>query len=461
MLTKVRGLFGAAVVVLLFCGAVAADEIVLSAPGESPRTYASALDQPELDAVLFESGSVITDAGEPVIFEAFIDTGASGFVISHLQATGEEGVPSLGLGASDFVGEYTETGVGGSEVGDTTTAFGVRVLNGEPGMGNSGNIAQFVDYGSQSLWVRRSAGPGEVVPLPLIGPLVDPLNVVGMPAIRQQVMVMDPTPLSSLGRMQTHLLPVGDAGIPQTNITFDLYLKDFTGLTPPGEVAPSLSENPVVRNVTISHTAGGPTNTVAGNEWLFDTGSGSTFISFDKAQDVGLIAGTYASLADFMAGYSGTTTIVGGIGPALVVPILELDEIRIPAKEGFDVVWRNVDVLVLDVEGPDGVLDGVFGTNLLLPAMTVDFSLLGITDPDDLGDISDLLVDLSDVIGTLFAMLGDISPGHFDDIVFDATDANNVELRLYSSQVPEPSCIVMLTAACILLVGRRPRRRAK
>ncbi len=400
------------------------EEIVLTIPGYD-YINAYGVDQPELNAVLTDGGSVITEGGSPVIIEMFADTGASGTVISFLNAEGYdyEQIPgygfirisSLGLDGvptGEFTGTFEETGIGGTELGNVTKDFGLKLLNGP--MGGSTNPADFVDYGQHSLWVRMDPGVGEIIEFMGIT-LVDPLNVAGMPVIHQRVMVMDPTPIAVQGRLVTHLLPPGDGGIPQTNITFDLHLVDMTGLAP--EEDPSHFDNPLVRHVTLTHDDGGGPASVSDSEFLLDTGSSATFISFAHAQAVGLIDAVYADLAAYLPDHiaaGGITGEVGGIGGSAVVPLLELDEFRITAKEGFDIVWPNVDVLVIDVTAPGsgGLLDGAMGMNLFVPAITID-------PADPLGGFDD------------------ISPGYFDAIVFDATDVSNVELRLYCELVPK------------------------
>jgi len=422
-LRRISVLVTASVVCLALHQAVG-EEVVLTIPGYD-YINAYGLDQPELSAVLTDGGSVITEGGSPVIIEVFVDTGASGTAISYLNAEGYDyepfpgfgfvHVPSLGLDgvpAGEFTGTFLETGIGGTELGNVTRDFGVKILNGP--MGGSGDPADFVDYGQHSLWVRMAPGVGEIVEV-LGMTLVDPVNVVGMPVIHQRVMVMDPTPLVAQDRLATHLLPPGDGGIPQTNVTFDLHLVDMTGLAP--EEDPSHFDNPLVRHVTLTHDDGGGPASVSDSEFLFDTGSSATFISFAHAQAVGMIDAGYADLAAYLPDHiaaDGITGEVGGIGGSVTVPLLELDEFRIAAKEGFDVVWQNVDVLVIDITAPGsgGLLDGAIGMNLFVPAVTID-------PADPLGGLED------------------ISPGYFDAIVFDATDVNNAELRVYCELVPK------------------------
>lgn len=401
-----------ALVIAVFC--VAADasavQVVLNLP-EYPTVHAFGLDQPELNAVLTDGNSIIYDQGQPVIFEAFVDTGASGFVISYLQARGysmdlggEGDILSLGLDGSpagEFVGTYTETGIAGNEVGDISRPFGVRVLNGQAGMGSVDNLDQFVSYGQHGLWVRQEMGIEENAIF-----AVEPMNIIGMPVIRQRVMVMDPTPLANDDRMITNLLPRNDPGIPKTNIGLSVYLKNFSQEAP---ATLSQSPNPMIRDITIASTQTGQRLVDSNNEWLFDTGSGGSFISFAKAKAIGLIPDSYATLDEYMASYTGPTATVGGIGGITTVPMVTVDEVHARSTTGIDIVWQNVKAMVIDVAG----LDGVFGMNLALPAITIDMGDLGLPEAG---------------AGGLFDL--EISPGYFDAIVFDPTDPSHPTLRL-------------------------------
>lgn len=382
---------------------VRAATVVLTDPAYG-AINASALDQPRLYALISDpaQGNAFitwlnpnTGAVEPVLITAFVDTGASGFAISYLHASGELDQPDLGLAAADHIGAFTETGIGGQEVGDVTRPLGVWVSNLPVGGVEEVNGADFTAYGDFSLWVRREAGAAEVQEIAGF-PLISPLNLVGMPVIRQRRMRMDSRPMAELGALVTELLAPG-AAEPETQFTVPLVLRDFIGDTPPpGEVAPSHYANPLVPGMTLRHGAGSATG-----EWLLDTGAGSTFASFAQAKACGLIPASYATLADFMADYTGPTAQIGGIGASQLVPRLTVERIEVATREGATLVWQNVEIMVADVAG----LDGIFGMNLLVPAVTVD---------------------PADPLGSLF----DISPGAFADIVIDTTNAADPTLRL-------------------------------
>lgn len=378
------------------------------------RINASGIDQPRLYAVLTDplaGGAIKTwfnpdsDAVEPVFIKAFVDTGASGIAISQLHASGLHDAASLALTPADYLGSFTEIGVAGVEVGDVSRAFGVSVLSGPVDLIDYGNTAAYVPYGGFNLWVRRAVGTGELLDLGALYGIpgyvqADPINLVGMPVIRQRRLLLDATPimnpLAAESGLGTYLLPPGGPE-PTTQLTVSLLLQDFIGATPPpGEVLPSHSANPLVAGLSLTH--GGAT--VTGN-WLLDTGAGSSFASFASAKACGLIPAHYATLADFMADHTGRTADIGGVGGALKVPILEVARISVPTREGATLVWENVDLLVADIAG----LDGVFGMNLLMPAVTVD---------------------PADPLGSLF----DMSPGIFRHVVIDTTNAAQAVMRL-------------------------------
>lgn len=384
---------------------IAGDEVILNEPGY-PAFHATALDQPMLDVYLTDplnGDAIFEQDGVPVIFRAFVDTGASGVVLSHFLAAEGGQIASFGFSEEDdYVGVYTEVGIGGSELGWVSRPLGVAVLDGVRYAGHEGNVDEFQHYGDFSLWVRQAPGIGESEYLPV--------NIVGMPVIEQRVMVMDPTPLAAddFSFIETYLLPP-DEEVPPTNVTLPIIMRDFVGDEPPeGEIFSSHTTNPLIPSVSVGHDGPDGWQSASG-DWLFDTGAGSTFISFDKAKEIGLIPASYDDFDLFVEDHEndgGLVTVVGGIGPNMVAaPILRVDEIRIPTKSGTDIVWQNVDILIMDIpELADLNLNGIFGMNLMVPASTLGGS-------------------------------EEFSPGVFHRVVFDTIDPDNPELRFFSPRV--------------------------
>ena len=375
-----------------------AGEIVLTDPTYG-KINASAVGQPRLYAVVSDPAAgdaLVTwdnpygDANETVLIAAYIDTGASGVALSRVHATGDYELPNLGLTASDYLGVFTEIGIGGSEVGDVTRPFGIRVRSGPAPESGEMIESDFTPFGDFKIWVRQEIGESEYF---------DPINLIGMPVIRQRRLYLDPRPTEhweDLAEMETHFLAPGAAEV-VTQATIPLTLHDFIGDTPAaGEVLPSHSANPLVPNITLREGTRSANVT-----WLLDTGAGSSFTSFATAKNLGLIPSTYATLAEFMADYDGPTQTIGGIGATQVVPVLNLDSISVPSREGATIVWKNVDILVTDVAS----LDGIFGMNLLVPAITLD--------PDD-----------------IFGSITDLSPLTATGVVIDTTNAADPVMRL-------------------------------
>ncbi|TVR48467.1 MAG: hypothetical protein EA425_14565 [Puniceicoccaceae bacterium] len=426
ILGRYRRLLAAALLPLLATAVAASPErIVLNAPG-FPVVKATSLDQPRLDVFLTDptegSGEPISAWNEffeetlPIVFPAFIDTGASGIVISRILAEGLLDVPSLGIGPDDVLGVFTEIGIGGTELGEVSRPYGVSVINGESISRSfyTGETSAGRPWGEHSLWVRGEVGFGEVIDI-LFFSLANPICVVGMPVISQGQLVLDPTPLADLEPMRTFLLHK-DEPIPATNLAIDLYLNDFVGEEPPpGEVFPSHNRNPMIPGVTVNHRGADGIQRTTTGDWLFDTGAGSSFVSFAQAQAAGLIPAAFEDIDAFMAQYDGPDVEIGGLGDPLVVPILRADEIVVNARGNRQMVWQNVDLMVVDAAG----LEGIFGMNLLLPAATID---------------RETLANLGEGLEALFLLLAliteEASPGLFSDIVYRNLDDTSAELLL-------------------------------
>jgi len=332
------------VVILAPSVAVAGQEVTL------PGVCAASWDQPELYGLIKDGNDILPFGAEENAAEFFVDTGASGIVVSKVI------VDLFGIGWADFEGYYTETGIAGLEIGDVTRPFTIKLINGSlwtvpPEVPES----DFDDYGEFNLWARRIIDELEEW---------DPVNIVGMPIISQCVMDIDPTPIAELDRLRTYLLPHGDPNIPTDRLNAHVALRLINFLPdepPPGETFPSSADNPVIPNIVVRY--GG--NSSAGT-WLLDTGASASFISIAQANAIGLTQ--YTNLDDILnANDFDFSTEVGGIGGTAVVPGYLVDQVRVPTMEGFELVFDEIELLVIDVAG----LDGVFGMNCLVPSLSL------------------------------------------------------------------------------------------
>jgi len=331
-------------VVLVPSVATAGLEVVL------PDVCTAAWDQPELYGLIKDGNDILPFGSEDVAVEFFVDTGSSGVVLSKVI------VDAFGIGWADFEGYYTETGIAGTEEGDVTRPFTIKLINGSLWtVPEDVTESDFDDYGEFNLWARRIIDELEEW---------DPINIVGMPVISQRVMDIDPTPIAELDRLRTYLLPHGDPNIPtdQLNAHVALRLVNFLpDEPPPGETFPSSADNPVIPNIVVRHGGNSSVGT-----WLLDTGASASFISIAQANAIGLTQ--YTSLDDILdANDYDFSTEVGGIGGTAVVPGYLVDQVRVPTLEGLELVFEDIELLVIDVAG----LDGVFGMNCLVPSLSL------------------------------------------------------------------------------------------
>lgn len=108
------------------------------------------------------------------------------------------------------------------------------------------------------------------------------------------------------------------------------------------------SYNPVVQDVSLV----GPGGIIGQQSFLFDTGSQLTILSTAEALALGL------DLA-----HPDSVITVQGVGGTEDVPGFTLDSLSIPLADGGSLQFTNVPIYVLDAA--PGVVDGIFGMNLL------------------------------------------------------------------------------------------------
>jgi hypothetical protein len=435
----------------------------------------AALDQPRLNAQLRRPGTGEVLTGTDPIFgdvsniQAFLDTGASGVVLSQ-ETADLLGVARLQAPPSGPV-LFEDVGIGG------TAPFHVS----EPLRIEFGSFSLFADaqYTQAVGPLRAQIGSLDAIPDPLSGGV----DVLGMPAMAGKVVVMDPKPLDALiDVMHTYVYDPGtafnpaaaesDPGIPSTNRTVDLSFGSFdrfTRLTPPGADGPTLRENAFIGPNPAEKLPPGPltgnpgiTLELAGKRttgsFLLDTGAAASVISRDLAHDLDVRYRDDPSLPPTLelfdpANPSADGTVLpnqfritlSGIGGDQTAAGFFLDSMLVRTREGdplndddpAHLRYRGAPVLVADVSLQDPVtgdrltLDGLFAMNLLVAS--VFFS----EDP---------------------LAFGDINPSPFNWVVFDANDGVlGLDVKGLATAVPEPPSLYLLLLA-LLVAGVRLRR---
>ena len=308
-----------------------------------------ALDQPRIAFDLLDPSTGVS-AG-PGFNLALLDTGANGVLLASPAYGGGED-----YGTPLFEGspaQYNELGVAG------TTALDIHDLH--------------------DLRITDSAGRS-VIPFPDLRPFGDnSLNIgsyaaiIGMPAMDGYAVEIDMRPNLALD-FQSVLFhdAIGEAAFESAstlNVDLRILPPEHTDTTfldadpPRPDLLPTFVGLPVIDNVDMKHTGGA--NSLGGEDatmdktFLVDTGAQTMIINEAMAIDLGLDFTNRISnggdVIDFLE--------VGGIGGFVDMPLVAVDEFVMPAQSGVDLVWTDVVVGVLNIDGAP--FDAVLGMNML------------------------------------------------------------------------------------------------
>ena len=358
-----------------------------AAEGGAPAKRADGLDDP-----IFAGLDLAPPP--PSTVAAFLDTGASGILLSKPTADGLKLTAEKGA-------VFYDVGVGGSE------AFGIST----PVYVDCAPYSSATDGGNASAYAP-AVGPARLQ-LARGGGILDALtggtDVAGMPVMVGRVVVIDARPANTFSDvLRTAIVAPGDPSIPKTDATVPLTyvpFARFTKTTPAAAAPPTLDGNPMIgpspldpagRAAPVTFTHGGKTAT---GTMLLDTGAAASMISTAVAAKLGI---TYAPDGSTLLGVPKDRQFslpLGGVGGAKTVTGFYLDSLALPAKAGQPVIYVKAPVLVNDISVVDAktgqklTLDGVFGMNFLVAS--------------------------ANITGGLIPDLGKMSEGAFDFIVID------------------------------------------
>jgi len=364
--------------------------------------------------------------------EAFLDTGASGIMLSSDTAS------ALGIQPAQLNNQpviFEDVGVAGSE------RFGV----------SESLVASFAAYSSTTAGDDPASYSKPSAPLRLqlrpaggiLDMLTGGLDVAGMPAMANRVVVMDPKPVNTFAdKIRTSILQPTDATIPKTACHIPLTyvsFQRFTRTTPPGAPPPALLPNPMIgpdplKAAAASAPTTAPTSRVsqgwrAGSNgkrvltlggsapanptipmvayngrsasitFLLDTGSAASLISRRTADQLGIHYTPDGSKLEGIPENQQFSLTIGGIGGNKTAAGFYLDSLSLPTRERQPIVFKRAPVLVHDISVQDPTtrqtftLDGVLGMNYLVASANVTGGLL--PDIKDLtqGPFSMIVID--------------------------------------------------------------------
>jgi len=292
-------------------------------------------------------------------FIAYLDTGASGYVIC--KSTAER----FGIQAQKDAA-YHEVGLHGATLLGVSVPYNIALAD-SSGDADERPPAKFDPIQRQvALQLNHEAPAGFMA-------LLGEINVVGMPAINKMVIEIDPAPMR--GQRQLDVMnPTGPVvrlhdrqmKPKDVDVTIALEKNDYNQRKHPDNRGPlpELASSPVIPNIESSNGQLKFTG-----DWLVDTGAATSIISTKQAQALGLYDenGQPLRKADFTLPLGG---IGGDIKPADGYII---DSLSLKARAGKTLEFRGVHVVVQNVgtrlhDGREVILDGVLGMNLFLPS---------------------------------------------------------------------------------------------
>ncbi|MCX5659795.1 MAG: aspartyl protease family protein [Planctomycetota bacterium] len=351
------------------------DKVVTGASTGMP-SFKALRDLGDLDKLMNGGGGDKPDE----TFQAFLDTGASAHVIS--KSTAErfkiEATPNAA---------YHEVGLHGETEMGVSTPYALSIA----GMGKAdAGPPPFMPVSKAAIFQLSQAATN-----PLVEMVTGEVNVIGMPAIKQFLVEINPggpadnneadlkaisdldlsdltkpdvlEKLEAMSAGPSVRLLDGKAKPGKFDVEVPLAYTNFSRRKNPHDRGPlpDLADNPIVRNVKTMNDG----KTFTGG-WLLDTGAPASLISTKQAIKLGLYdkSGKPQRAQDF-------ELPLGGIGGAVhPVPGFKIDTLIIPAANGRSLEYHNVYVLVNDVtttldDGSTVTLDGILGTNLWFPTV--------------------------------------------------------------------------------------------
>lgn len=370
----------------------------------------AALDLPRINALLSRTptgtplldgfGLGIFNLGSPGIGTALLDTGASGLLLSEFWAD------LLEVDRATFNGQnviFSDVGVGGTSDFAVSEPLYLRLANYTPTLD-----ADDIDTYNTVYAPPINAGQTirtQIGPIGTPNPLLESINVIGMPAMTGKVTVFDPKPVDSFAdTMRTYLYAPGtpynpstadsDPGIPPTNTHIRLSYVNFdqyTTISPAGAPGPNLRSNPFIgpnpfiSGDTTPAVSVGHNNLSTNATFLLDTGAAASILSRARAAEIGVTyaPGTYGTSNPVLQGTNGARTFslqISGTGGDVTLAGFFMDVLSLPTVEGDPLEYRTAPVLVGDITLLDPVtqvpftLDGILGMNYFVATANIDYS---------------------------------------------------------------------------------------
>lgn len=252
-------------------------------------------------------------------------------------------------------GKFNELGVGGVEEFDVSLAY------------------RF-DFSGSTNFERNTLLDKRIISNPDKDiSIFGPWGIVGMPAMTERVTTLDFTPWTDVTGFNLFMNTDFYEEVPEpVGPRFTLEVDNRVSFDPEGSVVsgpgiPMWADLPFMTGQLKNNESRSEGN------FLFDTGAQISIISSAMAFELGLDTNNDGVLNALDSNFARSETI-GGIAGTTEVPVFLIDEVHIPSKQGPDMVWTDLQWVILDiVEG----IDGVFGFDNMTSGWIEAFAING------------------------------------------------------------------------------------
>ncbi len=202
-----------------------------------------------------------------------------------------------------------------------------------------------------------------------------PYGIVGMPAMQGRVTTFDFTVWTYVDIFGDLLMRVffrDDVPAGNEELRYGISVDKRMTFSPDeqvveGDAPPMWGDVPFMTMIPVHN------GVAAGGNFIYDSGAQLSVMSTRIATEIGLDTNGDGQLDELDANFARYET-VGGIGGTVDAPVFLFDEVHIPTEEGVDLVWTDLQWLVLDIA--DG-LDGVMGFDLMTSGWIEAFAIDG------------------------------------------------------------------------------------
>ena len=285
------------------------------------------------------------------VAEAFLDSGASGILLSYEMAD------LLGV-LVDPNARFVDTGIGGDEMFNVSEPLYIGTANHEIEEPDDPNVVYRI-FGPWRFQVKTY----EVFP-------EEPIDIIGVPAMAGYTVVLDSGATNNWDYFHADIKDPCDPEIPSVEFEVALRFEKFINPSNPGNIPPLpvMAYNPVIDGIVVDHNSAS-----SRGSWLFDTGASISLMSVEQGVSLGLTDedGEPVVTPEYMLK-------IGGIGGEVNIPMFEIDELVVPTLNGYNLVYKDARLAVHDIKTIDEetgdfiILDGVFGSNFLCASAKMD-----------------------------------------------------------------------------------------